>query len=400
MFVLLQSILDSPILLVKSTLHIALNCYTSILGTIQHSLPYWSSFFLTLVDDFSHATWTFLLHHKFDALHVFSLFLKMINTQFNTLVKTLRSDNGGEFISSHFQSLLHSHGIINQRSYPHTQENKVVECKCRHLLEIARSLMFQASLSSPFRGHAILMASSIINRLPSSFLSWRTPFENLQNRFPDYSLLRVFDCLCYATNTRPHKDRCSKWVYQTKLNLAGTVDKFKARLVVKGYHQIEGVDYNDRFSPVAKLVTVRLLLTIATSKAWPIHQLDINNAFLHEYLNEEIYMLPADGYTKAVPGQVCKLRRSLYGLKQASREWNQEFCPKLVQFGFRQFAHDDGLFIKQTPQSFFALLVHVDDVLIPWPLEAKIVHVKRFLDSVFTIKDLGYAKYFLGLEIG
>ena len=178
------------------------------------------------------------------------------------------------------------------------------------------------------------------------------------------------------------------------------MDKFKARLVVKGYHQIEGVDYNYLFSPVAKLVTIRLLLTIATSKAWPIHQLDINNAFLHEYLNEEIYMLPADGYTKAVPGQVCKLRRSLYGLKQASREWNQQFCPKLVQFGFRQFTDDHGLFIKQTPQSFFALLVHVDDVLIPWPLEAKIVHVKRFLDSVFTIKDLGYAKYFLGLEIG
>ena len=176
MFVLLQSILGSLILLVKSTLHIALNRYTSI--------------FRQKVDDFSHATWTFLLHHKFDALHVFSLFLKMINTQFNTLVKTLHRDNGGEFISSHFQSLLHSHCIINQRSYPHTQQNKVVECKCRHLLEIARSLMFQASLSSPFRGHVILMTSSIINRLPSSFLSWRTSFENLQNRFPDYSLLR------------------------------------------------------------------------------------------------------------------------------------------------------------------------------------------------------------------
>ena len=127
-------------------------------------------------------------------LFMYSLFLKMINAQFNTRVKTLCSDNGGEFISSHFQSLLHSQGIINQRSYPHTpQQNKVVECKCRHFLEIARSLMFQASLSSPFRGHAILMATSIINRLPSSF--------------SDYSLFWVFDCLCYATNTSPHKDR-------------------------------------------------------------------------------------------------------------------------------------------------------------------------------------------------
>ena len=93
-----------------------------------------------------------------------------------------------------------------------------------------------------------------------------------------------------------------------KLHPDGTVDKFKARLVAKGYHQIEGIGYNDRFSPLSKLVTVHLILTIATARAWPIHQLDIDNAFLHSYLHEEFYMSPPEDYTKSSFGQVCRLR--------------------------------------------------------------------------------------------
>ena len=110
-------------------------------------------------------------------------------------------------------------------------------------------------------------------------------------------------------------------------------------------------------------------------------------------------MLPPDGYTKTSPGQVCRLRRSLYGLKQASRQWNLEFCSKLTQFGFAQSAHDHCLFIKRSSTSFLALLVYVDDVLITGTNENDILQVKRFFHSVFSIKDLGYAKYFLGLVI-
>lgn len=120
------------------------------------------------------------------------------------------------------------------------------------------------------------------------------------------------------------KDLTSKWVYKTKFRPDASVERHKARLVIHGFEQVKDKDYKHSFSRVAKLTTVRLFIALATAQHWPLHQLDINNAFLHGFIEEEVYMLPPRGYFKAQPGQVCKLQRSLYGLKQTSRQWNIE----------------------------------------------------------------------------
>ncbi|GJX38783.1 retrovirus-related pol polyprotein from transposon TNT 1-94, partial [Tanacetum coccineum] len=113
----------------------------------------------------------------------------------------------------------------------------------------------------------------------------------------------------------------------------------------------------------------------------------------------EIYMLPPQRYDKAVAGQVCKLNRSLYGLKQASRQWNHKLTKFLVGLGYVQSKHDYSLFVRQKQDTFTVALVYVDDVLITGNSVAKIVHLKQALDKKFTIKDLGLAKYFLGMEL-
>ncbi|XP_031253579.1 uncharacterized protein LOC116111548 [Pistacia vera] len=120
--------------------------------------------------------------------------------------------------------------------------------------------------------------------------------------------------------------------------------------------------------------------------------------YMATWMKKSIFF-PPDGYSKAQNGEVCKLRKSLYGLKQASRQWNYELCTKLLAYSFVQSKHDHCLFTTPSADNFLALIVYVDDVLVMGPNESDIAAVKAYLHSVFTIKDLGYAKYFIGIEI-
>jgi hypothetical protein len=136
-----------------------------------------------------------------------------------------------------------------------------------------------------------------------------------------------------------------KWVYNIKRKVDGSLDGYKARLVAKGFKQQYGIDYEETFSPVVKSATIRVILSLVVSRGWMIQQLDIQNAFLHGYLKEEVYMRQPPGYEdKNQPHYVCRLDKELYGLKQAPRAWYARLSAKLLQLGFKVSKADNSLF--------------------------------------------------------
>ncbi|WZY94082.1 hypothetical protein YC2023_066411 [Brassica napus] len=621
-------------------------------------------YFVTFIDEKSKYTWITMIPSKDRVLEAFMNFQAYVTNQYNATVKILRSDNGGEYTSNAFKSHLAKHGIVQQTSCPYTpQQNGVAERKNRHLMEVARSIMFHMNVPKRFWSDAVQTACYLINRVPTRVLKKLSPFEVLNKTKPHIDHLRVFGCLCYVmipgerrnkleakstkamfigysitqkgykcydpitrrvmvsrevkfveskgyyeekkwedledlsrapsekattlrvllerlgiglsqdqepgrtgpsnqageaggttpldhergngsesgeqehnqedsgqhdqeetqeveseaqsggneqgeptglreeaqenvqaeeqvetlrrstrirrdpsnwVNTRvyynaqavehPSQAVCSfaefpeehmvfmcnldeneiprsyeeamkhkvwrdsvgderdamirndtwyeselprgkkavssRWIFTIKYLANGEIDRRKTRLVARGFTQTYGEDYIDTFAPVAKLHTIRIVLSIATNLEWDLWQMDVKNAFLQGELEDEVYMHPPPGLEHLVkPGNVLRLKKAIYGLKQSPRAWYRKLSTTLNGRGFRKSELDHTLFTLTGPSGSIVILVYVDDLIITGSDKAGIQATKEFLKSVFDIKDLGEMKYFLGIEI-
>jgi hypothetical protein len=191
-----------------------------------------------------------------------------------------------------------------------------------------------------------------------------------------------------------------KWIWTHKRRADGTLERYKARWVLRGFTQCPRVDYDETFSLVVKPATVLTVLSLALAWSWPVHQLDVKNAFLHGLLTKAVYCSQPAGFVDSSrPDMVCRLNRSLYGLKQAPRAWNHRFAAFLLTLGFVEAKSDTSLFIYHHGADTAYLLLYIDDIVLTASSEPLLRRIITALQQEFAMKDLGVLHHFLGVTI-
>ncbi|GKE17401.1 putative RNA-directed DNA polymerase, partial [Tanacetum coccineum] len=192
----------------------------------------------------------------------------------------------------------------------------------------------------------------------------------------------------------------SKWLFKKKTNMDGNIHTYKARLVAKGFTQTYGVDYEETFSPVADIKAIRILIAITAYYDYEIWQMDVKTAFLNGRINDDVYMVQPEGFVNPKhPGRVCKLQRSIYGLKQASKSWNKRFDEEIKKYGFTQNPDKPCVYKRASGSNTVFLILYVDDILLMGNNIPMLKDVKSWLGKSFSMKDLVEAAYILGIKI-
>jgi hypothetical protein len=191
-----------------------------------------------------------------------------------------------------------------------------------------------------------------------------------------------------------------KWVFKHKLRSDGTLERYKARWVVCGFHQRPGVDFGETFTPIVKTATIRTVLTVVATKRWPAHLLDVSNAFLHGNLTERVYCQQPTGFADPQrPNAICLLSRSLYGLRQAPRAWFTRFVEFVTSIGFTQTRSDSSLFMLRTGTDMAYLLLYIDDMILSASSTSLLQQIITKLKFEFAVKDMGALQYFLSIDV-
>ena len=191
-----------------------------------------------------------------------------------------------------------------------------------------------------------------------------------------------------------------KWVYKTKRDSLGNIERYKARLVAKGFTQKEGIDYTETFSPVSKKDSLHIILALVAHLDLELQQMDVKTTFLNGDLEEEVYMKQPEGFSSREGEHlVCKLKKSIYGLKPASRQWYYKFHGVITSFGFIENPMDQCIYQKVSGSKTYFLVLYVDDILLATNDKGMMHGVKQFLSKNFDMKDMGEASYVIGIKI-
>jgi transposase InsO family protein len=197
-----------------------------------------------------------------------------------------------------------------------------------------------------------------------------------------------------------HKAVGCKWIFRVKKDAHGEVQRYKARLVAKGFSQIQGMNFDETFSPVAKFATIRTVLALAAVHGWEIHQMDVKTAFLNGDIDHEVYMQQPEGFVEhGSEGKVCKLHKSIYGLKQSPRLWYKKLHDFLCHIGFERLHADPSAYRLVDGAEMVIMIIYVDDLILCSKSAHMLVKLKEQLSSAFRMTDMGDLHFYLGMEV-
>lgn len=253
----------------------------------------------------------------------------------------------------------------------------------------------------PSYGYDFVLFSVTDSDEPNTFnQAMKSPFKDqwLQAMKDELSSIQSNDTWELVDLPEGRKSIGCKWVFKIKRDQANEIARFKARLVAQGFSQRFGVDYDEVFAPVARSTTLRILLSYAGKHNFLVKHFDVKTAFLNGHLDEAIYMRQPQGFQDG--NRVLRLKKSLYGLKQAARVWNSTLHNNLTSLLFTQNDSDKCLYVLREREALCFLIIHVDDLLFASNSLSLIDSVSSALNTKFELKDLGFVRHYLGIDIG
>ncbi|GAU50018.1 hypothetical protein TSUD_331710 [Trifolium subterraneum] len=363
--------------------------YSDVCGPMQVDSNGGNRYFVSFVDDHSRKLWTYLIKRKSEVFDVFKKFKAMAEKQSDHKLKVLKTDGGGEYVSKVFSEFCEAEGIVHEVIPPYTpQQNGSAERRNRTIMNMVRCMIRGKHLPKELWGEAVNFEDAVKDE------KWLNAMNEEIESIERNNTWELVDL--------PHGKKAIgvKWVYKVKLNPKGEITTHKARLVVKGFLQKEGIDFNEVFAPVARMETIRLVTALAHHNNWLMHQMDVKCAFLNGPLDEEVYVVQPPGFTsKEDEFKVYKLHKALYGIKQAPRAWNKRIDKFLGDIGFSKCVTEHGVYVKNCAEKGTIILcLYVDDLLITGSNEAHIREFKVDMMREFEMTDLGHISYFLGIE--
>ncbi|CAI7883822.1 unnamed protein product [Closterium sp. NIES-54] len=395
-----------------------------------------AEYFLTIVDVYTRMTWVYLLSKKSDVAETVKTdWLPMVERQQDRLVKAIRTDRGGEFLSKESSLWLKKNGIRHSLTMPYSPAlNGIAERANRTITETSRGLLIEAGLPDYFWPDAVRITPQQCQGLhvPAAEEEGRGKRRTQAPNRLTYDALGkpaksalAGAALMVGEDEESDYEECA-FAFSSLVEMPGEPAPLKEALkisdaeewkkamdselkklrrmargnwlVAKGYQQKEKVDYKELFAPVVKPTTLRTLLAGAAIKGWVVKQVDVTTAFLNGVLEEEIFMAQPEGFDDG-SGRVLRLKKAFYGLKQAPRQWYLKLRGVLEEIGFTPSTADHSLFMLGEGEQRSFIVVYMDDILIFSPSSDLLKEVMLKIQDKFKCKALGDVSFYLGLHI-